>query len=113
MNWISKAPTAVVVAIIATCGVVTLGVLAAFVLLSVQGVDTTEFRQWVQTIGQLLVFPLLGIGTVASVSAARSASNAEEQTNGASQVREQDIAEAAVKTVLAQQEQQRRRGGMQ
>ena len=109
MNWIKKAPTPVVVAVIITCGLVSVSVLAAFVVLSVQGVDTTEFRQWINTIGQLVVFPLLGISTVASVSAARSASNAEEQTNGASQQREQDIAEAAVRTMLARQETARRK----
>lgn len=82
MDWLKKAPTAVVVAVVCVCGVVALGVLAAFVVLSLQGVDTTEFRQWVNTIGQLLVYPFLGAGTIAAVSAAKSAQKAEENTNG-------------------------------
>jgi hypothetical protein len=50
--------------------------------LTLNGADTTEFRQWVQTIGQLLVYPLIGTSAVASVAAARSSSNAEDNTNG-------------------------------
>lgn len=88
MDWLRKAPTAVVVSVIALCGVVALALLAAFVVLSLNGVDTTEFRQWVNTLGQILVFPLLGTTAVASVSAARSASKAEDQTNG--QLHERD-----------------------
>jgi len=93
MNWLKKAPTSVVVTVIVMCGLLALAVLAAFVILSVQGVDTTEFRQWVNTIGQILVFPLLGITSVASVAAARSSSAAEDQTNGQLHDRDAKIAE--------------------
>lgn len=82
MEWLKKAPTTVVVTVIVTCGLLVLALLAAFVLLTLQGADTTELRQWIQTLGTLFLFPLLGITTVASVSGARSSSRAEDQTNG-------------------------------
>lgn len=91
MDWLKKAPTAVVVTVIVTCGVLALSVLAAFVFLEARGVDTTAFRQWVNTVGQVLVFPLLGVTAVGSVAAARSASNAEDQTNGQLTAKEAEL----------------------
>lgn len=82
MAWLRKAPTAVVVTMIIVCGLLALGVLTAFVVLSINGQDTTDFRNWVQTIGVVFILPLLGINTVASVVGAKSASAAEDQTNG-------------------------------
>jgi hypothetical protein len=82
MDWIKKAPTAVVVTMIIVCGFVAVSVFASYVILTLQGADTAEFRQWINTLGQIMVFPLLGVSTVAAVSAAKSASKAEEQTNG-------------------------------
>lgn len=92
VDWFKRAPTPVVVAIVITCGVVALGVLGVFVVLSINGVDTLEFRQWIQTVGQILIYPILGVGTLASVSAARSSAKAEEQTNGHLSDREDTIA---------------------
>lgn len=82
IGWLKKAPTAVVVAVVIVCGVIALGVLGSFVALSLSGQDTTEFRQWINALGQILVYPFLGVTAVASVQAARSASKAEDQTNG-------------------------------
>jgi fructose-specific phosphotransferase system IIC component len=82
MDWLKKAPTAVTVTVIIVCGFIALGLVAAFVVLTLNGADTTEFRRWVNTLGQILVFPLLGTTAVASVAAARSSSKAEDQTNG-------------------------------
>lgn len=92
MDWLRKAPTAVVVTVIVVCGVMALGVLGAFVLLSINGVDTTELRQWVQTIGITVILPLLGINTMASVVGARSSSNAEDNTNGINTAKDAKIA---------------------
>lgn len=92
MDWLKKAPTSVTIAVVAVCGVLAVGVLAAYVVLSVNGVDTTEFRQWVVTVGQLLVYPLLGTTAVASVAAARSASAAEDNSNGQLTERDEKIA---------------------
>jgi fructose-specific phosphotransferase system IIC component len=82
MEWLKKAPTAVTVTVILVCGLLALSIVGAYVVLTINGADTTEFRQWVQTIGQLLVYPLLGTTAVASVAAARSSSKAEDNTNG-------------------------------
>lgn len=82
MDWLKKAPTPVTVAVIVMCGVVAMTVLVTFTYLTATGVDTTEYRQWINTIGQILVFPFLGVTAVASVAAARSSSAAEDQTNG-------------------------------
>jgi hypothetical protein len=91
MNWLKKAPTAITVTVIIMCGLVALAVLASFVVLSVTGTDTTEFRQWINTVGQILVFPLLGTTAVASVAAARSSSAAEDQTNGTLTAKDAEI----------------------
>jgi hypothetical protein len=91
MEWLKKAPTPVVVTAIVVCGLVVAVLVAAFVVLTIAGADTTEFRNWIGTVGQLLVFPLLGTTAVASVAAARSSSNAENQTNGQLQQRDAEI----------------------
>lgn len=91
MDWVRKAPTAIVVTMILTCGVLALGVLGAYVYLTATGADTTEFRQWVTTIGQLALYPLIGTTAVASVSAAKSASRADENTNGNLHARDEEI----------------------
>ncbi len=111
LEWLKKAPTSVVVTMIATCGLVALAVLGSFVALSMAGHDTTEFRQWINTLGQILVFPLLGIGTVASVQAARSASKAEDQTNGMLTRKADEIAEAGARRALEMQREQEGGGG--
>lgn len=82
MDWLKKAPTSITITVICVCGLLALAVVAAYTMLTINGIDTTEFRQWIQTLGQLLVYPLLGTTAVASVAAARSASAAEDQTNG-------------------------------
>jgi hypothetical protein len=95
MDWLKKAPTAVVITVVIMCGVIALGVLGSYVWLTANGVDTTEFRQWINTVGQILVFPLIGAGAVASISAAKSASKAEDQTNGHLTDRDAKIEEQA------------------
>lgn len=102
MEWLKKAPTTVTVAVIIMCGVVASVLVAAFVVLTINGADTTEFRQWINTLGQLLVFPLLGTTAVASVAAARSSSKAEDQTNGA--LEERDARIAVLRGQLAERE---------
>lgn len=82
MDWLKKAPTAVVVTVILVCGVAVLAVLGGFVALEVAGKPTDDYRAFINTIANLVVLPLAGVGTIAATSAARSASNAEENTNG-------------------------------
>jgi hypothetical protein len=93
MEWIRKAPTAVVVTMILVCGLLAGGVLAVYLVLTLNGQDTTEFRQWVNTVGQLLLLPVAGVGAVAGVSAARSSSRAEDQTNGQLTAKDEEIAQ--------------------
>jgi predicted permease len=109
MTWLKKAPTAVTVAVIIVCGVLALAVLGAFVLLTLNGQDTTEFRQWVNTMGQILVFPLLGTTAVASVAAARSSSAAEDAGNGqlTRALQEKEAAEARAALLTAELERVR------
>lgn len=99
MDWLKKAPTAVVVTLIAMVTLIVLGVLGAFVTLQLNGQDTTELRQWINALGIPLITSLLGINTVASVQAARSASSAEDQTNGQLTARDAEI--ASLKAQLA------------
>ncbi len=119
MDWLKKAPTSVVIATIVTCGLLAAALIAAFVILEIEGADTAEFRQWVNTIGTLVVFPLLGINTLASVSAARSSSRADEQTNGqlhelkAQSDSQRAIIESQRQTIIEQRAQIRRLGGGQ
>lgn len=97
MDWLKKAPTSVTVAVIAVCGFLATAIIAAYVILTLAGADTLEFRQWVQTIGQLAVYPLLGTTAVASVAAARSSSRAEDQTNGQLEAKDAEIARLRAK----------------
>lgn len=82
VEWLKKAPTAVTIAVILVTGLLGLGVLLSYVMLSVNGVDTSDFRQWVQTLGILVIGPLVGVNTVTGLVSAKSASRAEDQTNG-------------------------------
>lgn len=103
MEWLRKAPTSVTITVIITCGLLVAVLVGAFVLLELEGADTAEFRQWVNTIGTLLGFPLMGTAAVAGIAAARSSSRAEDQTNGQLQSRDREI------EALRQREAQLRR----
>lgn len=107
MDWLKKAPTTVVIAVVVVCGVITLGVLGAFVLLSLQGVDTTDLRQWIQTLGITVILPLLGINTIASVASAKSSSATEDQAN--SHLDDKDRTIEALRAQLRQREDRRPR----
>jgi hypothetical protein len=93
VNWLKKAPTSIVITMIIVCGVLAAAVLVSFVYLQATGQNTTEFRQWINSVGNILMFPLLGLSTAASVQAARSSSNTEDQTNGTLTKRDDEIAQ--------------------
>lgn len=82
MEWFKKAPTGLVVTLVVTTGVVLLGVLTGYVVLSSTGQPTDDYIKFINTIANLLGLPLLSTAVIASVAAAKSASKAEEQTNG-------------------------------
>jgi fructose-specific phosphotransferase system IIC component len=105
VEWLKKAPTGVVVTVIITCGVIVLGLLGTYVALTLDGADTTEFRQWINTLGQILVYPFLGVGTLAAISAAKSANKADEQTNGHLTAKDEELADLRAQLAAAKGEQ--------
>lgn len=106
MNWIRKAPTAVLVATITFAGVITLGFLAGFVVLTLNGQDTTEYRGLVNLFMNAVAVILAGIAAIGGTSAAKSASNAEDHTNGTLTARDETIA-ALMQKIDAEREQRR------
>jgi hypothetical protein len=92
MNWIKKAPTSVLIASIGAGVVVSLGFLAGFVVLALNGQDTTEYRGLVNIAMNAVTVFLGAIAAVGATSAAKSASNAEEQTNGTLTEKDREIA---------------------
>jgi NADH:ubiquinone oxidoreductase subunit 6 (subunit J) len=105
MNWIRKAPTAVIVSVVILAGVVTLAFLAGFVVLTINGEDTTEYRGLINLFMNAVTVVLAGVAAIGGTSAARSSSNAEDQTNGTLIARDQKIA------VLEQELKNARRAG--
>jgi hypothetical protein len=93
MNWVKKAPTAVLVASIAAVAVVVLAFLAGFVVLTLNGQDTSEYRGLVNLAMNAVAVLLGAIAAVGSTSAAKSASNAEEQSNGTLTARDSEISD--------------------
>jgi len=83
MNWVKKAPTSVIVSMVLVCGLGTVAVIGGFVALEIAGRPTDDYRGFVNLLLNAAMLLVGGTGTVAAVSAARSASNAEDQTNGA------------------------------
>jgi flagellar basal body-associated protein FliL len=93
VDWLKKAPNSIIIVVIIVCGVLVLATLGGYVALLALGVDTAPYRQLIQTVGQILVYPFLGTTAVASIQAARSASKAEDQTNGQLTARDAQIAD--------------------
>jgi hypothetical protein len=106
MNWIRKAPPSVLIAVITLAGVVTLAFLAGFVVLTISGEDTTEYRGLVNLAMNAIAVLLAAVAAVGGSSAARSASNTEEQSNGTLTAKDQEI-----ETLKRQLDYARRHGG--
>jgi hypothetical protein len=101
MQWLKKAPTSVVVTVVIVCGLGLFAVLAGFVALTIADKPTDEYRQFINTLANLIMLPIGGLSAVAAVSAARSSSNTEDQTNGALTAKSAEIADAAVQRTVA------------
>jgi hypothetical protein len=82
MDWLKKAPTALVVTMLVTILVATVAYLGGYVYLSANGVDTTDYRGLLNSAFNYAGILLGATTTVASVAAAKSSSKTEEQTNG-------------------------------
>lgn len=91
MHWVRKAPTTVVVTVVVAVAIVILGFLGGFVVLTLEGRDTTEYRGLVNLAMNSVTVLLAGIAAIGSTSGAKSASNTEEQTNGTLTSRDQTI----------------------
>jgi ABC-type spermidine/putrescine transport system permease subunit II len=111
MDWLKKAPTSVVIAVVVCCFALVLGTLAGFIYLTAEGADTTEYTRFVNTIANLIILPIGGLAAVASVSAARSASKTEEQTNGTLTALEKEKEALEARNALLTAQIERARGG--
>jgi hypothetical protein len=93
MGWIKKAPTPVLVAAIIVGGLLPLGAIAGFVALEMSGSNTADYRAFLNLLMNSAILALSAIGAAGGVSAARSASNTEDQTNGQLTARDSQIRE--------------------
>lgn len=93
MGWIKKAPTSVVITAIIVGGLLPLAAIVGFVVLEITGSSTTDYRAFLNLLMNGAILALSGAGAVGGISAARSASNAEDQTNGQLHAKDREIAE--------------------
>jgi zinc transporter ZupT len=93
MNWLRKAPTPVLITAIIVGGLLPLGSIAGFVALEMTGSPTTDYRAFLNLLMNGAILALSGIGAVGGISAARSASNAEDQTNGQLTAKEDELSD--------------------
>jgi hypothetical protein len=82
MEWLKKVPIPVMVTFTIVGGFIMLGVVGGYIALSLAQLPTDDFTRFVNTLLNFVLLPISILGTSASVSAARSAGKAEEQTNG-------------------------------
>lgn len=94
--------------IIAVCATVAfVSIVGAFVFLAATGADGTDFRAFINTLFNAASVLLGGGAFMAAGSAAKSAANAEKQTNGAldkriaTQVAQQLVSHGMVKTEVS------------
>lgn len=100
MKWIGKVPTGVLVTLIIVSGVGVVALLGGFLLLTLNDKPTDEYRAFVNTVANLVTLALSGLAAAGAVSAAKSASNAEDNTNGVLTAKTHEIADAAVSRAL-------------
>lgn len=93
MEWLKKAPTSLKVAVLAIVLIATVAYLGGYVLLALNGVDTTDYRALLNTGLNYVGILFGGAAAVGSISAARSANRTEEQTNGTLTARDARIQE--------------------
>lgn len=93
MEWLRRVPTPVVVTLVVMTGLLLLAVLGGFVALSWAGKPTEDYWVFINRMANLLTFPLAAVGAAGGISAARSANQAAEQTNGHLAEKDTEIAE--------------------
>lgn len=90
-----------VIGVAAICiTIVFLGTAGGFVFLSATGADATQFRAFLDTVFQFVTVLVSGGAFVAAGSAAKSAANAERQTNGELEPRIKRASKEAVTEVI-------------
>jgi hypothetical protein len=93
---VKNAPNALIFAV---CFVF-VAIIAAFTILSAVGADTTELRSFLNLVLNVAATALAGTGVVVAGSAAKSAQNAERQTNGLADAERRQIAVDAAREAL-------------
>lgn len=102
MGWLKRAPTSLIITLAVMIGCTTIAYLGGFVYLTASGIDTTEYRGLLNTAFNYVGILLGATTTVASVTAARSAAKAEDQTNGLHKRQLDEVAHSAAVQVLEQ-----------
>lgn len=92
MGWIRKAPTSVVITAIIVGGLMPLAAIVGFVVLEISGSSTADYRGFLNLLMNGAILALSATGAVGGIAAARSASNAEDQTNGQLTAKEDELA---------------------
>ncbi len=82
MEWLKKVPTPITVTVISATVILLLAVLGGFVALTFADKPTDDYWVFVNRVANLLTFPLTALAAGGAVSAAKSAGQAAEQTNG-------------------------------
>jgi len=89
MDWLRKAPTALIVIVVTTLGVIVLALIGGYVALGMSGGDTAEYREFIRTLASTATAVLAGVAALGGAAAARSgadaarsAARAEKNTNG-------------------------------
>jgi hypothetical protein len=106
MGWLRKTPVPLLVAIIVVVGVASIAYLGGFVYLTAIDKPTDDYVRLLNSSLNWVTLLLVGTGTAASVTAAKSASNAEDQTNG-------HLAEKDDRIAKLEQQVRRMTGGTQ
>lgn len=81
-EWLKNAPTAVLITIVITVGIIVLTLIGGYTYLTAMGIDTTDFRAFINTLMNAGAMVLAAIGAIGGVSAAQSSSKVEKATNG-------------------------------
>lgn len=95
MEWLTKAPKFVIITVSVLVGTTVLALIGGFVALELAGQPTEDYRAFINTLMNGVMVVLAGIGAVGGAAAARSASQAADQTNGQLTTRDTTISDQA------------------
>lgn len=81
-DWIRQAPTALLITLVVTTGVIVVSLIAGYIYLLTIEADTTDFRAFMNTLMNAAAILITSVAAVGSVSAAKAANKVQEATNG-------------------------------